>query len=763
MLSFVALLATAVVAEFAPTDYVRPLIGTDGGGHVFPGPSLPFSLSKPGPDCIGDDNQGGFHPGSAIHGFSQLHDDGTGGAQSLGNFPIVPHSSCADDDWKKCPVGQTERAKNYTAVSASPGYFSCALNDSSAVELTTTRRTALHHYTFPEDKSPVLAFDLNDMARSRSAGEVKIQKNGTRIVGSSTFMPSFGDGTYQSYFCADIKSSTPVTSYGVYSNDKTYDNDTLDNSMVDGNAGALVQFEKGTRDVMVRVGLSFMSTDQACENGESEASSFDFNSTVNDAKKAWNEQLSNVNVTSPGSANNSDQLTLFYSSLYRTYLSPQNYTGESQAWKTNAPVFSSFYCIWDLYRTTFPLYSIFAPNAEVEMLNSLLDIYDHRGWLPDCRMAFNPGWTQGGSDADNVFADAYLKGIGKDSVNWTKAYEALVKDAEVEPPVWDVEGRGGIESWKELHYIPKDDNDTLGRGLKTRSGSRTLEYAYNDFAVSILARAVNNSDACNKYLKRSDYWKNIWRTDIESAGFKGFLQPKFANGSWAFQDPKFCSPVMNFTSCFLNENGGEFYEASSWTYSLLPAHDYASLVDMVGGPETLVKRLDAFFHQGYQDVGDEIGWLPIFLGHYIGNTTIAIDRIRELIPAHFNTSMLGIPGNDDSGAMASFSVFTMLGFYPNAGQNVYLLTSPFFNETAITNEITNKTARITAHGLSDENIYIQSAKLNGNNHDQAWISHDFFTSGGHLEYQMGSSPSNWGKTLPPSVSNGDYDCDKPLI
>jgi len=207
------------------------------------------------------------------------------------------------------------------------------------------------------------------------------------------------------------------------------------------------------------------------------------------------------------------------------------------------------------------------------MIRSLLDTYKNLGWLPDCRMSLCKGFTQGGSNADIVITDAYLKNVtGPVPINWTHAYEAVVNDAENEPLDWSNEGRGGLQSWKRLNYIPALDYDYLGFGTNSRSISRTLEYSYDDFCISNLATGLGHSDDHVKYLARASNWKNLLKADETSAingvdtGFTGFFQPKYLNGTWGYQDPILCSPLDSF--CSLTDNPQETFEDSIWEYQL---------------------------------------------------------------------------------------------------------------------------------------------------------------------------------------------------
>jgi len=205
------------------------------------------------------------------------------------------------------------------------------------------------------------------------------------------------------------------------------------------------------------------------------------------------------------------------------------------------------------------------------MIQSLLDIYEHEGWLPDCHMSMCNGWTQGGSNADVVLVDAYVKNLTA-GIDWELALKAIINDAENEPREWSFHGRGGLTSWKKLNYIPYLDFDPIGFGTNSRSISRTLEYSYDDFCLATLADGLGKRDLHDKYLARSMNWQHLWKADQKSAingsdsGFAGFFQPKYANGTWGYQDPIACSSLAGF--CSLTSNPSETFEASIWQYQL---------------------------------------------------------------------------------------------------------------------------------------------------------------------------------------------------
>lgn len=323
-------------------------------------------------------------------------------------------------------------------------------------------------------------------------------------------------------------------------------------------------------------------------------------------------------------------------------------------------------------------------------------------------------------------------------------------------------GRGGLASWKSHGYIPTQNLDIDGVGTETRSISRTVEYAYNDFVIATLARELGYAEDASTYLARSGNWKAMFKADQRSvldgtdSGFEGFLQPRFLNGSWGYQDPVYCSPLLNFTGCYLNSAGGETYEGPVWLYTLFVPGDMATLIRTLGGQQQFIKRLDWLHESGILYVGDEQAFLTLFLYHYAGRPALSAERAHQYIPSLFNDTVSGIPGNDDSGAMGSFEALVMMGFFPNAGQDVYLIIPPFFESVSIRSGQSGKTATIRNVNFDAgyTNKYIQSATLNGAPYTKNWLQHSFFMEGGVLELTLGPRESTWGtrpQDVPPSL------------
>ncbi|KAK4169965.1 glycoside hydrolase [Cladorrhinum sp. PSN259] len=777
ILLFWPLLALAAEeAAFDPLAYVDPLIGASNGGNVFPGASLPYGIAKAVADTNSTSNQGGFTlDGSMVTGFSGMHDSGTGGSPSLGNFPLFAYTNCANGDVNRCTFPKRSRAAfggfSNSTVTAKPGTFGITLNSGIRAEMTTTHHVSLFKFTFPtlgsdgQPAQPLVFQDLSDLSDSRQDnGTISVDPRTGRITGNARFLPSFGGGNYVLYFCTDF-SGAEILDNGIFVNSRAstaVQNLTISRG-INGYplpGGAFVRFNSGAEPILVRSATSYISVTQACRHAEEEIPDFDFEAISGAATEAWREKLAPVKVSTEGVPGST--LTNFYSGIYRTMINPQNMTGENPLWSSNEPYFDSFYCIWDLFRSQLPFLTIVDPSAVAEMVRSLIDTYRHTGWLPDCRMSLNKGYTQGGSNADNVLADAYIKGIHQ-GINWEDGYAAVVKDAEVEPYDWCCEGRGGLDSWKLLGYIPVQDFDYKGFGTMTRSISRTLEYAYNDFCISQIAAGLNKTTDQAKYLESSGNWQNLYKADQNSSwwnstdtGFTGFFQPRFLNGTWGYQNPLNCSNLDSFSVCSLQNTGRETFESSIWEYGFFVPHDQATLETLYGGPDNFISRLDYLHDQNITYIGNEPAFLTVFQYHYAGRPALSALRAHSYIPAYFEPTPDGLPGNDDSGAMGSFLAFSMLGLFPNPGQNVYLIVPPFFESVNITSPFTNKTARVLTRNFDAgyKSIYIQSATLDGEVYTRSWLDHSFFTEGKELILTLGSEESGWGtqvKDLPPSL------------
>lgn len=334
--------------------FVDPLIGAALGGNVFAAASLPYGMAKASPDTNSGSNQGGFTlDGSNVTGFSLMHDSGTGGSPSLGNFALFPYSSCPDGDINRCVFPKVSRAALGTfsndSVVAEPGYFSLTLDSGVQAEMTTTQHTSIFKFTFPSgsEGEPLILQDLTDLSNSRQDnGTISVDPTTGRITGSARFLPSFGGGNYVLHFCTDFSASAGLADTGIFVNSRAsadVKNLTISRS-INGYplpGGAFVRFANGDGPVLVRSATSFISAAQACAHAEAEIPDFGFDAVKSAAQAAWETKLGTISLDATGV--NESFVTNFFSGVYRTMINPQNYTGENPLWSSSEPYFDSFY------------------------------------------------------------------------------------------------------------------------------------------------------------------------------------------------------------------------------------------------------------------------------------------------------------------------------------------------------------------------------------------------------------------------------------
>ncbi|MGH9617673.1 MAG: glycoside hydrolase family 92 protein [Acidobacteriaceae bacterium] len=460
---------------------------------------------------------------------------------------------------------------------------------------------------------------------------------------------------------------------------------------------------------------------------------FSFSRVRAAAVAAWDRALGVVELN--GATPRQQQM--FYTALYHAMLMPVDRTGENPLWQSKEPYYDDFYAIWDTFRTSGPLLTLLASRRQSDIVRALVDIYRHEGWFPDARSGNFTGRTQGGSNAEMLMGDAFVKHLS--GIDWDEAYQGMLKDAEVPPPYPIREGRSGLEDWKRLGYVTIEGTD--------RPGSKQMEYAADDFEVALVAKGLGHDAAYQKYLARSGNWKNLWDADFEAGGFKGFIRPRHRDGSWE----------KDFTAVKQGSWGGDsFYEGNSWTYSLYVPQDVAGLIAKCGGKRIFVHRLDAFFDvPGRYDVGNEPGFLAPYLYIWAGRQDKTAERVRQIIARYFHTGRKGLPGNDDSGAMSSWYAFGVMGIFPNAGQDVYLIGSPAIPDVTI-HLANGNTFQIEAKNVSAANKYVVAASLDGAPFNRAWLTHEDILRGGRLVLTMADKPGPWPTGVaPPSSSDKD--------
>ncbi|KAL1948229.1 hypothetical protein VTO73DRAFT_12304 [Trametes versicolor] len=775
-------------------SHVNLFIGTTNGGHTFPGATIPHGMVKVGMDTDSPGNHAGYDANPIFNatGFSQLHDDGTGGAVPLSLFKLWAFTSCGvGNTFEECQTSISGRKALRKVLpdgspddAAEPGYFSTNLSTGIRVELTSTRRAAIHRYTFPAGtKTPRMVVDItNDGQMSSTDPEMDLDPDTARVTGGAHFEASFGPGRYRAFTCVDFKGDGyelgAPTEFGAWLADfpvkQTVTVTQLYTSFTD-QIGALFTFApngNSTTSILARVGVSFISSEQACANAEDEIPDFDFERVRSASRAQWNELLGRVQVDTTNV--DPEIVDLFYSSFYRTHLSPADYTGENPLWNSTEPYYDSFYCNWDTYRTLYSFMALHDPATFARIVRGMINIQQHEGWLPECRGATAKHYIQGGSNGDPILAEFFVKfhEHAKDlSVPADALYSALLADAELQPPNWDLQGRQ-VNIWKTLGYIPSDVWERSGTNSK--QVSRTLEYAFDDFSISQVAKVLGKSADGKKYAQRSENFANVWNPNVTFPGetdIAGFMQPRFANGVFNFTDPRHCSihdPIQ--ATCFLNaQNHDGFYEGAPIVYSQYAPHDTAKLITLQGGKEKFVSRLNFIFDQGYFDSTDEPSQQIPFMYHYANRPGLSTQRSRQVIAEFYNTSINGLPGNDDSGAMGSYVAFYLAGLYPLPATRQFLLSSPYFREISFQNPVLKTTTTIRANGFRGNpkngtggHVFVQSVKIDGKPwKSNCFIDWDAFTSGSLIELQL-TDNINVGcgagaAALPPSLSTGGYD------
>ena len=684
--------------------HVDPFLGADGGGNVFPGPSMPFGMIKPGPDMAAEnsDPNAGWAAQGDIRGFSHTHVSGTGGGAKYGNILVMPTTG----EPAPLDAGSARQGER-----ASAGYYGVTLaRYGVGVEITAAQRSAIYRFKYPEGAKANLLFDVGHClmatpdtfgeSQSVTASEIRVISP-TEVAGSTSVTGGWNKqpNSYTVYFYA--KTDAAAASWGTWLNGWAQAGNAQASGGARERSGAWLSFSSQSgQQVLMKIGISFVSVEQAKRNADAEIHSFDFAATEAGAVAAWEKALGRVELKGA----TVEEAQMFYTALYHTMLAPVDRTGENSLWKSNEPYYDDYYAIWDTFRTSGPLLTLIAPERETGIVRALVDLYRHEGWLPDARSGNYNGRTQGGSNAEFLITDAFVKGLK--GIDWKTAYAAEVRDAEVSPADHFKEGRGGLDDWHKLGYVSIEGSD--------RPGSVHMEYAADDFEIALLAKGLGKKADYNKYLERSGNWKKLWDGEFADSGFMGFIRPRHRDGSWL-------TPFTALDYC--SWGGATFYEGNSWTYSFFVPQDVASLIEKAGGAPQFVDRLDAFFSvAGRYDVGNEPGFLTPYLYIWAGRPDKTAERVREIIARSFHAGRVGLPGNDDSGAMSSWFAFGQMGIFPNAGQDLYLIGSPAFPQTTL-HLAGGKNFTIVARSVLEENKYVVAAELNGKPLRRAWLRH----------------------------------------
>ena len=661
--------------------YVDPRIGNEGLGRTFPGPCMPYGMAKPGPDAVTMPNAGWAPIPEPVKGFSQMHVSGTGGGQKYGNILIQPY------------LDSKEIIQKRVDEKISLGYYVCTFENGIRTEITASERCAFYRLDFGKKQKGKLLIDvatflgidtIPDKREAQQYVDSYVTCDGKYAVsGWSTVRGGWNNGgPYTVYFY--LQSDVPL----------------LYNNVKESKTRLDVTFLKSIANL--KLGISHISIAQAKRN----IPTCGFDAQLKHLRETWNGKLRKIEI-----AGTEKQKRMFYTGIYHTMLMPVDKSGGNPHF-SDTPYYDDYYAIWDTYRTSMPLLTLIDEDKQRDMIHSLLNIYKHDGYMPDARSGNWNGRTQGGSNAEIVIADAFAKGM--EGINYELALQAMVKDAEVPPMDVDSDlpldsalreslaaekhGRGGLKEYNSLGYIPY--------GID-RAGNRTVEYSYDDWCIAQVAKGLHHPDLYEKYMKRSGNWRNLWRSDYEWQGMRGFIMPRDAAGRWLDSVPWGKSKVFHpqipykpdtkVAPWYLPWWSTFFYEALSAEYSLSIPHDVPGLIEVCGGKDAFIKRLDTFFVNKHYNVANEPSFLTPYLYHWVGRPDLSVERINQIVHDNYDDTPNGLPGNDDSGAMSSWLVFNMMGIYPVAGQNLYLVGSPMI--PAYTIHLPNgKDLKVVANG-----------------------------------------------------------------
>ncbi|GAB3546245.1 GH92 family glycosyl hydrolase [Spirosoma fluminis] len=721
-------------------DFVNPLIGTDSkpslsNGNTYPAIALPWGMNFWMPQT-GKMGSGWAYTYAAdkIRGFKQTHQPSPW-MNDYGQFSIMPITG-------KLRIDEDERASWYShkAEVAKPYYYSVYLADHDVTtEIAPTERAASFRFTFPKTDSAYVVIDAFD-----KGSYVKILPNERKIIGYTTRNSGGVPENFKNYFV--ISFDKPFAMAQGWRG-KTLVKDSL--AIQADHAGAVVGFKTAKGEpVHARVASSFISYEQA-ERNLNEIGNDNFDAVKQKAKAAWNKELSRIQVEGGSLA----QTQNFYSCLYRSLLFPRKFFELDSNKKVvhyspyNGQVLPGYMFtdtgFWDTFRSLFPFLNLMYPSLNAQMQEGLANAYKEGGWLPEWA---SPGLrnVMVGSNSASVIADAYLKGARGYDIN--TLYEAVLKNAENEGPM-DAVGRRGVTYYNSLGYVPYDVQ-------VNENAARTLEYAYDDFTIYQLAKALKRPQSeIDRFAKRSQNYRNLF--DPKSGLMRG-----------KNQDGTFQSPFNPF------KWGDAFTEGNSWHYTWSVFHDVQGLMTLMGGPQKFVTRLDSVFtmppvydESYYKSVIHEIremqianmgqyahGNQPIqhmiYLYNYAGEPWKAQYWLREVMNRLYLPTPDGYCGDEDNGQTSAWYVFTAMGFYPVCpGTDQYVLGTPLFKKVTATLE-NGKQLVINAANNSDQNRYINSLRLNGKAYSKNWLSHRALQQGAVLEFTMSATPNKHRGTRP---------------
>ncbi|WP_263409863.1 GH92 family glycosyl hydrolase [Terriglobus tenax] len=739
----VLVLSSAALAQSAAYKSVDPMIGTGPDGHTFPGAVVPFGMVQLSPDTeIKPFKQsykwaaGYRYEDTSILGFSHTHFSGAGHSD-LGDLLLTPESGEV-----KLEPEQYRSAFRHETEHAEPGYYTVLLDGPQVkAELTATTRVGVHRYSFPQGKPAHLVLDLRSSIYNYP-GKVMWSRIRLRPDGTLTGMRETRGWApaRQLYFA--IRFSQPLTGHffrNVEPVDQPYNGfsgvrrDSTDVPFKEGR-GITAAFDFGqlAKPLVVEVALSTVSEEGAIANLNAEAKDFDFDRVRAQARAAWEKELARVEFTGTDAMRKN-----LYTALYHALMAPSTamdvdgrYRGpDEEVHQAKDWEFVSTFSLWDTYRAEQPLMTLLQPEARTNnVVRSLVASQQQSpfGILPVWQFAGLETWCMIGYHAVPILADAYLKNIrGYDAEAALNAMVASARYRQYE----------GVGEYIDRGYVPVDRDD--------ESASETMEYAFDDWTIAQMAHALHKADIEQEFTRRAAYWRNVFDQKT------GFVRPKLADGT--FREP--FDPAKA-------GNGSGFTEGNAWQYSWYQPQDEAGLINLLGGDDKLIAKLDAMFDarvdpRQYADVEDIAGMIGqyihgnepshhlAYLYAYAGAPWRTQERLKQIVDSQYRPAPDGLVGNDDLGQMSAWLLFTGIGFYPVApGSNEYVLGRPFV-DSATLHLPNGKTLHIVKQGSGD---YVGNVALNGKALDRVFVTHEQLLAGGELRFTMQTTPNkNFGR------------------
>ena len=720
------------------STWVNPFIGTGGHGHTFPGASLPFGMVQLSPDTYNAvwDSCSGYHRNDgSIMGFSHTHLSGTGIGDML-DVLVVPATGAVKlvpGDLDHPEQGYRSRYSHASEV-AEPGYYRVYLQDTRiTAELTATARTGLHRYTFPNDGPGHFMIDLAHGMQDRPRVPTRVSEVSLRVLGNTRLLGGrrvhqWAKGRY-CFFAMEF--ARPFAAFEVYRDEESL--------------GALRQLEGGTsavkcvlkfpdagrEPVVIRTGISFVSAENALKNLEAEATHVDFDQAREAARVAWDAELGKVRIETADPA----LQTIFYTALYHSLLAPTlcsdvdgSYRGmdlKVQRVSAGMRAYTAF-SLWDTYRAEHPLLTLIQPERVPDLVNSLLAMAEQSpAGVPVWPLQGVETGCMTGYHSSAVLAEAWAKGFA--GIDWKRAWPLWRKRALEE-------SYRGLTEYRRRGWIPVD--------LEEEAVSKTLEYAYDDWACARLARAAGADSEALLLERRSRNYAHVFDPKI------GFVRPRLSDGSWVEPfDPR----SLGHTSRWR-----DFTECNAWQATFMIQHDVAYLIELLGGAKSFIAKLDALFEAsselppdappdiagllGQYAHGNEPSHHIAYLYSYAGAPYKTQQRVRHLLQAMYSNTPDGLAGNEDCGQMSAWFVLSALGFYPvDPVSGHYVIGSPLIDRAEI-QVGSGKLLVIEVRNNSARNGYVQSVTLNGEPWKKSWLRHADLVAGARIVFEMGPEP-----------------------